>query len=334
MKALVMTGYGGPEVMELRDMAEPEAGPEDLKIDVHAAALNPVDWKIRAGMLKAALRYKMPQIMGNDLSGTVSAVGEKVTKFKVGDEVYARPHHERMGAFAETAVVNEAYAARKPQNLSHVEAASIPLVGLTSWQALVDLMNIESGQKVFIHAGAGGVGTFAIQLAKHRETVVTTTASPKNHDFLRDLGADQVIDYHTEDFTTEPDAYDAVFDTIGGKILRQSFQIVKRGGWVVSIASMPDPITAQEMGIPLPMRLALRFMTRQERGLAKAKDVHYRMLLMQPNGKELGQITELIEANTIKPIIDSTHPLEDYAKAFAHLEDGHARGKIVFAIRD
>ena len=329
MRAVVMTHYGGREVLDLQERPVPQPGANDLLIAVRAASLNPVDWKIREGKLKAALRFPMPHILGRDLAGEVVEAGPQVTAFKAGDQVYACVEHEGEGTLAEFAVTDAANVAPMPSNLSYEEAASLPLVGLTSWQALVGLMNLQAGQKILVHAGAGGVGTFAVQLAKHRGAYVAATASPHNHGLLTDLGVDRCIDYHSEDFTDVCKGYDAIFDTLGGKTLRKSIDTVREGGWVVNITDLPDPQTAREMGLPWFVRLGLRFATRKVTAQARGRGVNYRMLLMHSDGATLREIAGLVEQGAIRPVIDTEYAMDGYKEAFEKLETGHARGKVV-----
>ena len=332
MRAVVMTQYGGPDVLEIQERPIPQPGPNDLLVAVRAASLNPVDWKIRDGQLKAALRFPFPHILGRDLAGEVVEVGAQVTTFKLGDQVYACVDHDGEGTLAEFAVTNESNAARMPSNLTYEQAAALPVVGLTSWQALVELMKLQAGQKIRVHAGAGGVGTFAVQLAKHRGAYVAATASPKNHELLRELGVDQCIDYHNEDFLEVCKGYDAIFDTLGGKTLRKSIDTVREGGWVVNITDLPDPQTAREMGLPWFVRLGLRFATRKVTSQARARGVNYRMLLMHSDGVTLREIAGLVAQDAIRPVIDSQYQMSAFKEAFEKLETGHARGKVVLKI--
>lgn len=334
MRAVVMTKYGGPEVMELRDVPEPPMAARDVLVEVRAASLNPVDFKIREGQLKAVLKYRLPLTMGNDLSGVVKEAGRSNNRFKPGDKVYARVNKNRIGTFAEYIAVDRADVAPMPPSLSFEEAASLPLVGLTVWQCLKEIMSIKEGQSILIHAGAGGVGTFAIQLAKHIGARVITTASEKNHEFLTELGADEVIDYRNENFVDKLSDLDYVLDTMGGHVLRESFKVVKRGGKVVSITSLPDDKAAVEMGINLVMRMGLKFMNRKVNACAKQAGAEYRFHFMRSSEAQLRQIGDLVESGDIKPVIDSVYPLEDFKAAMAKLEEGHARGKIVLKMRD
>lgn len=251
MKALAIRRYKAP--MEMMELPRPEPGPGDVLVRVRAASVNPVDYKIRDGVVKLLLSYSFPLILGNDLAGDVEVVGPGVTRFKVGDAIYARLDKDRIGAFAEYALVRETAAAWKPARLDYVQAASLPLVGLTAWQALVDVAELQAGQKVLIHAGSGGVGSFAIQLAKHLGARVATTASAKNHALVKSLGADVAIDYKTIRFEEVARNQDVVFDTQAGGTLLRSFKAVKPGGVVVTIAGPPDGDFARAWGLSLPL---------------------------------------------------------------------------------
>lgn len=332
MKAVRMHSYGGPDVMHLDEVSKPEPGPSDLLIAVHAAALNPVDWKIRKGMLKAALDIPTPAIMGSELSGVVESMGPEVSGFAPGDAVYARVDKDSMGTFAEFCTVNHRIVAKKPSSISHAEASGVPLAGLTAWQCLFDRMGVTRGQKVLIHAGAGGVGTFAIQFAKHAGAHVIATASARNHDLLRELGADECVDYTTTSVVDVVSDCDAVLDAVGGKTTLESIQMAKPGGWVVSIASLPDPVTAREMGIGFVPRLFLTLMTRKVVGAAKRAGVNYRFLFLEPRADQLQEIAALIDGGSVKVIVDSVYPLDQFKEAFAKQEAGHARGKIVLRV--
>jgi NADPH:quinone reductase-like Zn-dependent oxidoreductase len=333
MKALVIDRYGGPEVAQLRELPAPLLGEDDLLIDVHAAGVNPLDFKIRRGELKRVRRHKLPLVLGNELSGVVTKVGPRVKAFKPGDEVFARVDKDRVGAFAEQVAVQEQYVARKPANLSHVEAASIPLVGLTSWQALLERAELKPGQKVLIHAGAGGIGTFAIQLAKQRGAHVATTASARNHELVRKLGADVAIDYTKTDFTEELSDYDVVYDTLGGDTLLQSFSVVKPGGIVVSIAaSVPDQPTAIELGMSAPLRFAVRMLNRPVTRAAAEHHVRYRFLFMRPDGSQLAQLADYFVTGRIVPIVDRVFSMAAADEALRYVETGRARGKVIIQV--
>lgn len=289
MRAFVLKRYGGPETTELREVPAPKPGPGELKIRVHAAGLNPVDFKIRGGQLKVIRRYPLPAVLGNELSGVVEACGSGVTKFAVGDRVFARVDKDVMGAFAELACVHEDLAAKVPDGLDLVSAAAVPLAGLTALQALRDELHAAPGQKLFIPGGAGGVGTFAIQLARAFGASVATTASPRGEVLVRRLGAEVVVDYTTQRFTEVLSGYDGAFDLMGGETLTDAFAVVKKGGLVVSVAGMPEPETARRdlgrgAGLAAMFWLASYGLRRQ----AAARGVRYRYLFMHPSGRDLG----------------------------------------------
>lgn len=251
MKALAIRHYKAP--MEMMERPRPEPGPGDLLVRVRAASVNPVDYKIRDGGVKVLIPYAFPLILGNDLAGDVEAIGPGVTRFKVGDAIYSRLDKDRIGTFAEYALVREGAAAKKPALLDYGEAASLPLVGLTAWQVLVDIARLQAGQNVLIHAGSGGVGTFAIQLARHIGARVSTTASARNHALVKSLGADVAIDYKTTRFEEVARDQDVVFDTQAGDTLLASFEAVKPGGVVVTVGGRPDAKFARAWGLGLPL---------------------------------------------------------------------------------
>ena len=327
MKAAVIHAYRGP--VRIEDVPRPVPGDGDLLVQVRAASVNPVDLKIRAGKLNVLTPYRMPLTLGNDLSGTVVSGG---TRFKPGDEIYARLDKDRIGAFAEYALVRESAAALKPARLSHIEAASIPLVGLTSWQSMVEIGKVGPGSRVLIHAGSGGVGTFAIQLAKHLGAWVATTAGARNLDLVRSLGADQAIDYRAQEFDTVLSDLDFVLDTQGGETLLRSFSTVKRGGCIVSIGGLPDAKFARAWGLNPFLVLALRFMSRKETRLSRRAGVRYEYLFMRASGDQLARIAELIDGGIIRPVIDKTYRLDQIGAALAYSESGRATGKVVISI--
>ena len=327
MKAARIHAYGEP--VRVEDVPRPAPGSGDLLVQVRAASVNPVEFKIRDGKVKTLIKDKFPLTLGNDLSGTIVEIGAGVSRFKPGDEVYARLDKDRIGTFAEFALVRETAASLKPLKLSHVEAASIPLVGLTSWQAMVDIAHLQPGQRVLIHAGSGGVGTFAIQLARHLGCWVATTAGARNAELVRGLGADQVIDYRTQQFDEVLSDLDFVLDTQGGDTLLRSFSVVKRGGCIVSIGGIPDAKFARNWGLNPLLVLALRIMTRRETKLSKNRGIRYEYLFMHASGDELSRIGELLDAGTIKPVIDKTYPLDQIGAALAYSESGRATGKVV-----
>jgi NADPH:quinone reductase-like Zn-dependent oxidoreductase len=294
--------------------------------------VNMLDAKIRDGEFKLFLPYKAPFILGHDLAGVVARVGPAVTRFSVGDEIYARPRDLRIGTFAERIAVDEDDLALKPANLSMAEAASVPLVALTAWQALVERANLEPGQKVLIHAGSGGVGTYAIQLAKHLGATVATTAGTSNVDWVRALGPDIVIDYRTQDFETVAHDYDVVLDSQGGDTLAKSLRVLKPGGTAIGIAGPPDPDFARRQGLGLPLRLAMTGLSLKTRGAARRHGVRYSFLFMRSSGAQLDEITKLIDTEVLRPIVDRAYPFDEAPQALAHVEGGRTKGKVVIAM--
>jgi len=333
MKAAIISKYGHQEKLIITDVETPVCGDSDVLVEIHAASLNPIDFKIRDGQLKFLRAYKFPWIMGHDLAGVVTQTGSKVTKFKKGDRVFSRPGNGRTGSLAEFIAVDENELAPIPNNITFEEAASIPLVGLTSWQALFDIAHMKRGDRVFIQAGAGGVGTFAIQLAKHFGAHVITTTSSRNTEFVKSLGADEVIDYTSQKFEEVLRNVDIVFDTLGGEALYNSFQILKPGGWVVSIAGDPDQHLAEDMNLNFIKKQILRLVGRKANKLAEKAQAHYRFIFMHSSGQQLTQIAELLESGKIKPNIDKVFSFEDSQKAVDYLELGRSRGKVVVKIR-
>ncbi len=333
MKAAFIRRYGGNDVVELGEQPMPQAGPGELLVEVHAASVNPVDFKIRDGMLKMIVPFRFPLILGNDFSGVVKAVGDGVTRFKPGDAVFARMDKQRIGAFAEFALVAETDAAAKPANLSHVEAAAVPLAGLTAWQALFEIGGLKAGQKVLIHGGSGGVGTFALQFARQAGLAVATTVGARNMELARSLGADTVIDYKTQRFEDFVSDCDLVFDTQAGEIQHRSFAVLKRGGVLVSIAGKPDGRLAREWGLNPLLGMLLDFLSRKTLRLAKQHGVRYEYLFMHPSGAQLAQIGRLLEAGTVRTIIDKVFPLAQAREALAYSEAGHATGKVVVEVK-
>ncbi|MDF7776015.1 NADP-dependent oxidoreductase [Sphingomonas sp. AOB5] len=333
MKAFVLTRYGGPQVAELREVPRPEPGPNEILVRVHAAGLNPVDFKIRQGMLKVVQRYTLPAVMGNEFAGVVEAVGQGVTRFAAGDSVFVRTDKARMGAFAEYAVAHEDIAAPIPPSLDFEAAAGIPLAGLTALQALRDELKLKPGSRVFIPGGAGGVGTFAIQIAKWLGAHVTTTASPRGRALVERLGADVVIDYTSQRFEDHVRDMDGVFDLLGGETLQKSFGVVKRGGTVVSVAGLPEPETARkDLNRGIGLQALFWLASFGSRAAARRHGVRYRYLFMHPSGAELAELGALVEAGKIEPVIDRAFPFAEIDQAFAYLESGRAKGKVVVRI--
>lgn len=311
MKAIVIDQYGGKEQLKETEFEKPVPGEKQVIVKLHATSINPIDWKLREGYLKEMLPFDFPIILGWDAAGIVDEVGEKVTDFKAGDRVFARPETTNRGTYAEYTAVDQHLLARIPDNISFEEAACVPLAGLTAWQCLFDFGNIKKGEKVLIHAGAGGVGTFAVQLAKEAGAYVATTAGTHNVEFLKSLGADEVIDYKKQDFEKVLKDYDFVLDSMGGEIQKKSFTVLKEGGRLASIVSNPD----------------------QE--IASQKNIKSGNVWLDPNGEQLAKMADLLEQKKLKVVIGHRFPLseEGIKEAHALSESHHAKGKIVIEIR-
>ena len=334
MKAFILDRYGSADRVRVGDMPDPQLQEDDVLVQIHAAGVNLLDSKIRSGEFKSFLRYRLPLILGHDVAGVVVRVGSRVRRFKPGDEVYARPADGRIGAFAEFIAMNEADVAVKPKALTFEEAASIPLVGLTAWQVLIEMANLKHGQKVLIHAGSGGVGTFAIQLAKHLGATVATTTSTDNVDLVRRLGADLVIDYKKEDFADVLRDYDVVLNSLDKLTLEKSLRVLKPGGQLISISGPPDPAFARSIGAPWVLRMVMGALSRGIRARAKRRQVHYSFLFMRANGAQLSEITSLIDQGIVRPVIDRVFPFASTKEAMAYVEAGRAKGKVVISFRD
>ncbi|OWO96830.1 NADPH:quinone oxidoreductase [Rhizobium esperanzae] len=332
MKAFVVDKYKKKGALRLASLPEPELLDNDVLVRIQATAVNQLDSKVRDGEFKLILPYRPPFVLGHDLAGTVVKVGSRVRRFKVGDEVYGRPRDHRVGTFAEFIAIDEADAALKPSNLSMSEAASVPLVGLTAWQALVEVGKIKPGQKVFIQAGSGGVGTFAIQLAKHLGAAVATTTSAENAELARSLGADVVIDYKTQDFEKILSGYDLVLNSQDPKTLEKSLAVLKPGGRLISISGPPDPAFARELGLNLFLKLVLWLLSRGVRRKARRLGVAYSFLFMRAEGRQLGEIARLIEQGVIRPVVDRVFAFEKTGDALAYVETGRAKGKVVITV--
>ena len=333
MRAAASDRYGGNELVSVRDFPSPSPGPGQVLVDVHAAGVNPVDFKIRGGKLKAVRKVTFPFILGNEVSGVVRALGTGAGRFKPGDEVFARLGKLDCGGFAEQVAVDEALLARKPARITHAEAAGLPLAGLTAWQALTDYAGLKAGESVLIHAGAGGVGSLAIQIAKHLGARVLTTASAGSRALVESLGADRVIDYRAERFEEVARGVDVVFDTMGGETLERSFQAVKRGGRVVGINGLPDVPTARRMGMKGPAVAVLGLLGWPLQRRARRAGATYQYLFMEPSGPQLQHLAGLVESGALRPVMDRTFPLEQARDALAHVEAGKAHGKVVLAVR-
>jgi alcohol dehydrogenase len=333
MKALILERYGRKRALRPAEMPTPELRDDEVLVEVHAAGVNLLDSKIRDGEFKLILPYRLPLILGHDVAGVVAKVGARVRQFKPGDEVYARADDFRIGTFAEFVPVNEASLGLKPKGLTMEEAASIPLVGLTAWQALVEKAQLKKGQNVFIQAGSGGVGTFAIQLAKHLGATVATTTSTANVALVKSLGADVVIDYKTQDFEKVLRDYDVVLNSQDRKTLEKSLRVLKDGGKLISISGPPDPEFGREIAAPGFVRLVMRLLSSGVRRAAQGRGIGYSFLFMKANGAQLRLITRLIEGGAIRPVIDKVFPFESTNEAMAYVEAGRAKGKVVVKIK-
>ncbi len=329
MKALIFKRYGGLDQIAFTDIPRPVPKPGEILVQVHAAGLNPVDNKIREGKLKVICQFQLPATLGSDLAGIVVEVGRGVTRFKPGDAVFASIDGMRMGALAEFAVVAENATALKPAHLDFKQAASIPMVALTTWQALKEHARLKPGQKVFIPAGSGGIGTMAIQLAKHLGFKVATTTSTGNVDLVRSLGADEVVDYKQQRFEEVLRDYDFVLDTLGGESLEKSFQILKPKSTIVTIAGPPDAAFARARNMNFFMVFVFGLLSRKVHRLARQRGVGYSFLFLHPDGRQLAEIGKLLVSGKIRPVMDKVFPFAQAKDALAYLEKGRAKGKVV-----
>lgn len=330
MRAFVFDRYKQP--LHEADVPEPAVGTRDVLVSVSAAGVNQLDDKIRDGEFKPILHYKPPLTLGHDVAGTVVSVGAHVRGFEAGDKVYSRPRDYRIGTFAERIAIDQADLAVAPASIGPVEAASLPLVALTAWQALVEKGRVTGGQKVLVHAGAGGVGSIAIQLAKHLGAQVATTVSGRNADFVRELGADVVIDYHTQDFGKELSGYDFVLDSLGGEHLLESLRVLRPGGKAMGIYGVPDPAFAKEIGANPIVRLVIAARSRTTRSLARKLGVTYEFLFMHASGEQLRLIADLVDAGSIRPVVGATFAFDQTPEALASLGKSSIRGKSVITV--
>lgn len=333
MKAFVLEKYGRKVTLVPREVAAPTLRDDEVLVDVHAAGVNLLDAKVRNGEFKLLLPYRLPFVLGHDVAGVVVRIGAHVTRFKPGDEVYARPADHRIGTFAEQIAVREDDLALKPKNITMVEAASIPLVGLTAWQALVERGQLARGHKVFIQAGSGGVGTLAIQLAKHLGALVATTTSTSNIKMVRDLGADVIVDYKTDDFEAKLSGYDLVLHSQDDAALQKSQRVLRPGGSLVSLSGPPDPAFAQQIGAPYFVRMVMGLLSYGTRRRAKALHTRFSFLFMRASGQQLQQLTALIEAGAVRPVVDKVFPFDATNEALAYVESGRAKGKVVIQLK-
>ena len=329
MKALVLKRYGGAKNVEFADLPRPTVKPDEILVQVHAAGLNPIDNMIPTGSFKPIIKLQLPATMGSDLAGVVVDIGSRVTRFKVGDAVFASTFDLGVGALAEYAAVPERVAALKPDKLDFVQAASIPMVGLTSWQALVERAQLQPGQKVFVPAGAGGIGSFAIQLAKLFGAKVATTTSTANVEFVRQLGADEVIDYKKQEFEALLRDYDVVLATLRGGELEKSLQVVGRGSKIVSLIGPPDAAFARNRGMNFLMTFVFGLLSGKIIRLAKRRKASYSFLFVRPDGQQLSKIGDHLAASRLHPVVDKIFPFTQAKEGLAYLEQGRARGKVV-----
>jgi 2-desacetyl-2-hydroxyethyl bacteriochlorophyllide A dehydrogenase len=332
MKAFLIDRYGKNNG-RIGEVPVPEVGAHDVLIEVHASSVNVLDSKISKGEFKLILPYAFPLVLGNDLAGVVVRIGAQVTGFKPGDEVYARPPEARIGTFAELIAVDENAVARKPANTTMAQAASLPLVALTAWQVLVETAQLKKGQKILIHAGSGGVGTLAIQLAKHLGAFVATTTSTANVQWVKALGADAVIDYTQQNFESVLYDYDVVLNSLGADVLEKSLKVLKPGGQLISISGPPTAQFAQEQRLSWPLQQVMRLLSLGIRRKARKQDVSYAFVFMRANGAQLQQITALVEDGIIKPVVDRSFTFESTAEALKYVEQGRAKGKVVVTLK-
>ncbi|MGM3175704.1 NADP-dependent oxidoreductase [Dickeya lacustris] len=333
MKALTFKRYGKSPEIGFAEVPHPTLKPDELLVEVYAVGLNPIDNMIPTGMFKPILKFPLPATMGSDVAGVVKEVGSRVTRFKPGDAIFASLFDLGLGSLAEFAVVPENVAAPKPTNLNFVQAASIPMVGLTSWQALKERANLRKGQKVFIPAGAGGIGTFAIQLAKHLGARVATTTSTGNVQWVSSLGADEVIDYKTQAFENVLHGYDVVLGTLRGDELKKSINILKPGGKIVSLIGPLDAAFASSRRLNVVLKFVFGLMSRKIMRLAGKRDVSYSFLFVRPDGRQLSDIGSLLQSEQIHPVIDKVFPFDQAKDALDYLAQGRAKGKVVVQLK-
>lgn len=325
--------YGGPEVLRIDEVAKPSPGPRDVLVRVRAAAVNPIDWKVRSGAQRGVMRYRLPWILGLDVSGVVEARGERVTRFEVGDEVWSSPTHRRPGTYAEYVCIDEREAAKKPKNVSHEEAASIPLIGLTAYQCVVEAGALRAGQRALVHAGSGGVGTFAVQLAKHLGAHVVTTCSARNADFVRSLGAHEVVDYTKGSFADACEPVDFVLDSLGEDAFADNVRVLKRGGRMANI-TLDLARLVERWGSILSVPAAGLSILRMMLVPWLKKGARSRHVIKRSDGAQLGLIAGLVEQGAIRPVIDRVYPLAEIQEAHRHSESHRARGKIVIRVSE
>ena len=333
MRAFVLDGYGAiADHVRLAEIADPVPGPDDVLIEIHAASLNPIDFKLVHGDLKRVSKYQLPRPFGFDAAGIVLSAGARAIRFKPGDAVYARASRETIGTFAEKIALPQEFVALKPAAISHAEAAALPLVGLTTLQGFARV-KAQAGQRILIHAGAGGIGTFAIQYARHLGLDVTTTTSSKNVDFVKSLGADRVIAYDRGNYLEQGGDYDIVYDTLGGAFTVDAFKVVKRGGAVISLSGPPDRDFARREGAGWLVRVAVWLMSRKVYAASAEAGATYCWFFTEPNGDQLREIAGLVDGGAIKPVIDREFAFDQLPAALSYLEAGRARGKVVLRVK-
>lgn len=333
MRAFVLDGYGAiADHVRVAELADPAPGAGDVLIEIHAASLNPIDFKIVHGDLKRVSKYQLPRPFGFDASGIVLSAGARAVSFKPGDAVYARASRETIGTFAEKIALPQEFVARKPAAISHAQAAALPLVGLTTLQGFARV-RARAGQRILIHAGAGGIGTFAVQYASHLGLHVTTTTSSKNVDFVKSLGADRVIAYDRENYLEAGGDYDIVYDTLGGAFTVDAFKVVKRGGAVISLSGPPDRDFARREGAGWLVRAVVWLMSHKVYAASTEAGATYCWFFTEPSGDQLREIAGLVESGAIKPVIDREFAFEQLPAALTYLEAGRARGKVVLKVK-
>ncbi|MFT3737629.1 MAG: NADP-dependent oxidoreductase [Breznakibacter sp.] len=333
MRAYSISKYSKADRMKLVELPIPGIKDNEVLVEIYAAGVNQLDSRIKEGAFKLILPYKLPLVLGHDVAGVVTKVGSRVTKFKVDDEVYSRPADFHIGAFAQYIAINEKDVALKPKNIGFEEAASLPLVALTAWQALVERANLQKDQKVFIQAGSGGVGTIAIQLARHLGAKIATTAGTANLGLVKNLGAEVVVDYKKEDFEAVLEGYDLVLNSQDQKTLEKSLNVLRPGGKVVSISGPPTPAFAHEFNLPWYLKIATRLLSSKIRAKAKKLDVDFSFLFMTASGNQLEKITKLVENGTIRPVVDKVFPFDQTNEALDYVGSGRAKGKAVIGIK-
>ena len=329
MKALILKRYGKTDQFEFKEIPRPTIKPNEILVQIYAVGLNPIDYMIPKGNFKPIIKLELPVVMGSDLAGVVVEVGNLVTRFKPGDAVFASIFDLGNGSLAEFAAVPESAAAIKPLNLDFVQAASIPMVGLTSWQALKVRADIMPGQKVFIPAGSGGIGTFAIQLAKRLGAIVGTTTSTANVDLVKRLGADEIVDYKKQEFEDVLKDYDVVLGTVRGDGIEKSLQILKSKSSIVSLIGPPDAAFARARGMNFFMKILFSLISAKIIRLARKRGIEYSFMFVNPDGDQLVEIGKLLEMEHIIPVIDKVFTFDQTKEALAYLEDGRAKGKVV-----